>query len=406
MMYCKTCGAENGDNSVFCFSCGNRIKTVMNETASIGSEGPIIEKLEGFSFSHLLADVFSRHSVQEIEDSFCVGTSGTIPGIEEVDTDWPRPWLFFRALLGSLILYALFSISWTLFQNPNLIPGMMLVGTIAFPIATVIFFLEVNVRKNISMYQLIRLIMLGGVISLFISLVLFELPLSELGWMGASVAGLIEEPGKLLALLIVARAPQFKYKLNGLVMGAAVGAGFAMFESMGYAMQTLIGQVVHNESFLVQIIGPEQTPVDAMIEIVKLRGVLSPLAHIIWTAICGAAIWRVKGGKPFAFDMMMDGRFWKLFIIPVTLHAIWNSELDLPYYLKYIILGAIGWAIVLALIQEGLKELRREKKCKLEANANKREILCPCCGCAYEYDPKLVGRQVQCSSCNEKFLFK
>lgn len=324
-----------------------------------------IEKLEGFSLPRLLSEVFGHHTASEVEDSFCVGTSGTVPAIEDVDTDWPRPWMFFRALAGSLTLYAIFAIAWEIFENDNLVPGMMMVGTIAIPVSTLIFFLEVNVRKNISIYQLLRLVMLGGVISLFISLLLFSLPLGSLGWMGASIAGLIEEPGKLLALLIVARSARFRYKLNGLVMGAAVGAGFAIFESMGYAMHALVGQVVLNNAasnnVLLSVMGKVQSPVDAMLEIVKLRGILSPLGHIVWTAICGAAIWRVKGGKPFAFAMVKDGRFWHLFLVPVVLHIIWNMDFTLPFYLKYVLLGVIAWIVVLALLQEGLKELRAEK---------------------------------------------
>lgn len=306
-----------------------------------------LEKLEGFSIGALFSDIFKHHSRDEVEEFFTTGTASTTPSIEKVDTSWPRPWMFFRTLSFSLFVYFLFNVAWETFNNINLIPGLMAVGTVAVPVSALIFFFEVNVRRNISLYVMLRLVMLGGVTSLIFSLILFELPLTNMNFLGASIAGLIEEPGKLLALLVIARSPKYRYKMNGLLMGAAIGAGFAMFESMGYAFRALL------------IKGDK----DFMTDIIMLRGVLSPFAHIAWTAISGAAIWRVKGGRPFEFKMLADGRFWHLFIVPVVLHMIWNADVlsSLPYHLKNIGLGVITWVIILALIQEGLKELRREK---------------------------------------------
>ncbi len=305
-----------------------------------------LEKLEGFSLKELLGDIFKRHNPEEVEGFFTVGTPSTTPPVEEVDTTWPRPWMFFRALSFSAIIYFLFNVAWETFENINLIPGLMAVGTIAVPVSALLFFFEVNVRRNMSLYVIMRLVMLGGVISLIFSLVLFELPLANVKFLGASVAGLIEEPGKLLALIVVARSSRHGYKLNGLLMGAAIGAGFAIFESMGYAFRALL---------------VSQGNKDFMTDIILMRGVLSPFAHIAWTAISGAALWRVKGGRPFKLDMLKDGKFWHLFLVSVVLHMVWNSSFDPPYHLKCVALGAIAWVIIIALIQEGLKEIRQEK---------------------------------------------
>jgi len=303
------------------------------------------ERLEGFSLQALFSEVFKKHEIADIERQFCVGTPGTIPDIQDVDTSWPRPWMFLRALVGSVIVYLLFVFCWHLFENINLLPGLIFTGAMAIPLATVLFFFEVNVRKNVSLYQILRLVMFGGVVSLLFSLVLFEMPLSSFGWMGASVAGIIEEPGKLLALLAVAKSSQHRYRLNGLLFGACVGAGFAIFESMGYAFQVMlqadeIGEVTEN---------------------ILLRGVLSPGSHIVWTAIAGAALWRVKESAPFRWSMVQEPRFWRLFLVPVVLHVVWNSDFELPFLLKYIAVSFVAWSVVLSLVQEGLKEIREEK---------------------------------------------
>lgn len=304
-----------------------------------------IEKLEGFSFGRLFSDVFKHHPAAEVEELFTVGTERTTPKIEDVDCSWPRPWMFFRALAGSAFVYVLFVVGWECFENVNLLPGLIAVGAFAMPISTLVFFFEVNVRRNVSVYQVMRMVVKGGVISLLFSLALYVLPLDELSGLGASIAGIIEEPGKLLALLVMAKSDRYHYKLNGLLLGAAVGAGFATFESMGYAFSILLEE------------GP-----GAMNGNILLRGFLSPFGHVVWTAICGCALWRVKGKNPFSWNMVENARFWHLALVPVILHVIWNADFELPFLAKYFSLGGVAWLVVLALVQEGLKELREERR--------------------------------------------
>lgn len=303
------------------------------------------ERLEGFSFRGLFSDAFRRHNIGDLERMFAVGIPETIPDIREIDTSWPRPWMFLRALVASGLVYTLFVISWHLFENLNLLPGLIFTGSMAVPLSTVLFFFEANIRRNVSFYQVIRLLMLGGAVSLLFSLFLFASPLSVFDWIGAPFAAIVEEPGKLIALLVVARPSRYRYKLNGLLFGACIGAGFAIFESMGYAFRILL----------------EADTICEVTNNIFIRGVLSPFGHIAWTAIAGAAIWRVKGSRPFKWLMIHESRFWHLFLVPVVLHMIWNLNIELPFYSKYIAIGFVSWMIVLSLVQEGLKELRLEK---------------------------------------------
>jgi RsiW-degrading membrane proteinase PrsW (M82 family) len=308
-----------------------------------------VDQLEGFSIKELFSQVFKKHSEDEIEEYFTVGTARTTPAIQEVDTTWPKPWMFFRTIVGALFVYGGFVFAWKEFQNSNLIPGLILVGSFAIPTATLIFFFEVNVRKNISLYQVIRLLFFGGILSLIFSLVLFRLSNfiaafnPTLSWLGASIAGLVEEPGKLLALMLVINLPKYKYIHNGLLFGAAVGTGFAAFESAGYALVAGLGSV------------------EDMLQIITLRGMLSPFAHIVWTGMNGAALWKVKEDRPFSMAMLQDLRFVRVFVISIILHMIWNSGFELPFFGKQLILGFIAWVVILGFLQDGLKQLRGEK---------------------------------------------
>ena len=337
-----------------------------------------LEKLEGFSLTALFSEIFGKHKAEDIEEFFTVGTPRATPSIEAVDTSWPRPWLFFRALAFSIVMYLALSGGYDYFHNSNLIPGMMLMGTLAVPFSTLLFFYEVNVRQNISLYQILRLFFLGGILSLIITLVFFELAGDTPKGMWAQAApGPIEETGKLLALLLVARSMRYHYKINGLLMGAAIGTGFAVFESMGYALRWLINGEI--QGFVQEALKQTRTvsSVSIMKDVIFIRGVLSPLGHIVWTAIAGAALWRVKGKNPFRFGMFANGKFWHLFLIPVVLHSLWDMQIPfldkLPYYGKYLLLGFVAWFVVLALVQEGLKELRAEKTAAFANNATDPE---------------------------------
>jgi RsiW-degrading membrane proteinase PrsW (M82 family) len=73
----------------------------------------------------------------------------------------------------------------------------------------------------------------------------------------------------------------------------------------------------------------------------------------------GAALWRVRGDRPFTFEMIGDSRVFRIFALAVVMHMIWNSPLELPFYLKNIVLGFVAWVVNLALIQGGLMEVRR-----------------------------------------------
>jgi RsiW-degrading membrane proteinase PrsW (M82 family) len=198
-----------------------------------------------------------------------------------------------------------------------------------------------NVLRNISLYQIVKMVMFGGITSLILSLFLFKWTNLD-SWMGAMSAGIIEETGKALALLIVVTNPRYRTTLNGLLFGAAVGTGFSAFESAGYALMAGLS-------------GGES----AMLHIITVRGLLSMLGlHIVWTSMVGAALWRIRGNRPFSIEMLYDPRFLRIFGLAVALHMLWNAPFSLPFYLKYIALGFVAWVLNLALIQIGLKEVK------------------------------------------------
>jgi RsiW-degrading membrane proteinase PrsW (M82 family) len=318
----------------------------------------------------MFSEVFKKRQQEEVDEYFICGTSKTTPPIEQAVTGWPKPWFFMRVLLFLAAVYALFWFAWREFLNPNLLPGMMMIGSMVIPLATVILFFELNTPRNVSFFSAMGLLCAGGILSLFVALIGFQVSgLSRI--LGPPAAGIIEETGKLAAVIILARNVRQKYILNGLLFGAAIGAGFAIFESAGYAFRAFLGPIQHyvaqgvssNDGGLIAFAGGQLTGS------IVLRGLLSPFGHVAWTAISAGALWRVKWDRPFNIAMLGNPLFWKAFLIPVSLHMIWNSPIPDWFFILHILNGLVAWFVVFGIVQQGLKQVRRE-----QLNQTKEEL--------------------------------
>jgi RsiW-degrading membrane proteinase PrsW (M82 family) len=327
-----------GDRSVRLGELAEKLGERLNRLASV-------EKLEGFRLSEFFSEVFTRRTPDQLDAHFLVGTAQTTPPLEEVETGWPQPWLFVRVLGFLGVVYLGFYFAVRQFENPRLLPGLVMMGSLAVPFSVLVLFFELNTPRNVSFRQLLSLFFLGGVASLGVSLVGFSL--ADLSWLGASSAGIVEEVGKLLAVVLVARGARHRFVLNGLLFGAAVGAGFAAFESAGYAFFDALlatGSIGETTNLILR------------------RAVLSPFAHVAWTAIAAGALWRVKGARRFSPAMFLDGSFLGAFSIPVVLHMIWNSPLPSPFYLKHLACGFVSWFVLFGLVQQGLRQVKSEQR--------------------------------------------
>jgi RsiW-degrading membrane proteinase PrsW (M82 family) len=312
------------------------------------------EKLEGFSLHEMFSETFKKRPAAETEEYLIVGTPKTTPKITEVETGWPKPWLFARFLLIFGGLYFGFVLTFRAFLNPNLTPGLILMGSATVPLATLILFFELNTPRNISLYRLMVLVGFGGILSMFISLIGYNL--GRLDWLGASSAGIIEELGKLATLILLVRGSRYKYILNGMLFGAAVGAGFAIFESAGYALRVLL------DYFRAYGYGHFGYENQVMMNNIAVRGMLAPLMHIAWTAMVGAALWRTKKNQPITVAHLGDPKFYRILIVAVVLHMLWNSPVQIPFYVKELALGAVAWFIIWGLVQQGLRQVRDEQR--------------------------------------------
>ncbi len=336
-----------------------------------------LDGLRGFSLGHFFADVFRRHSREEVLQVFCCGTTGTTPPLQAVSSAWPTPWIFARMLMACLVLYFGFDWACTTFHASNLVPGLMFIGNFAIPFCVAVFFFELNVRREVPFLELMRAMMYGGFISILFALILVELSPDVLPW----VAGPIEEPAKLLAVILIAGSRRNGRILTGLLLGAGVGAGFAAFESSGYTFTELVRYITSTTAAaVVGSINPMQAQAIAESAstfnpdaVMQVRALITPFGHIVWTAITAGAYWLVlkhriaEGLRDYHstsidWAVFTDVRFLRIAIIPVVLHLVWNTDWLASFgLLRFLVLGVIAWGVALRLVQAGLSQIREEK---------------------------------------------
>ena len=317
-----------------------------------------LEELKDFRLSTIFSEVFKKHTTEEMEEQLITGTSRNTPALADLEVGWAKPWLFARLLAVSALLAFVLYAGFEMFRNINLVPGLIFVGSFAVPVSTLIFFLEMDVPRNVSIFQVMQLLFIGGITSLIVALIFYDRFDFFSSFLGASAAGIIEESAKLLIVaLLIGRAPRYPWILNGLLFGAAVGTGFGAFESAGYAFTAML-----------------QGGFGGGVTSITLRGVLAPFSHIVWTADAAAALWLVKGSRPFAWEMLKAPAFLRVFIAVVVLHMIWDAPfglLPLPVVvdLKFLLLGVLGWVICLRLVQAGLQQLNKARQQQAVAEA-------------------------------------
>lgn len=308
-----------------------------------------VERIRGFSFRELLSLAMQRHSRDEIEQNFATGLPGFVPPLDKVESDWFKPWMFVRFYTSASLLFLAFVAMVKVFGNVNLLPGMIIVGSFVVPLAVLVFFFEANTPRNVSLFTVTHAFLMGGVLSLAITLVLMQFGTSRQPVAGPFTVGVLEEVGKLLAVFLITwrlTGRRYPWILNGMLFGAAVGAGFAAFESAGYALTSMLS----SESVRIDV--------DSSINSIFLRGALAPFGHVVWTALVAGALWRVKRDRMLGPAMLVDLRVLRILGLVIALHVIWDYPAQLPFLLKYALLGLLAWVVVLGMITSGLKQIK------------------------------------------------
>ncbi len=388
---CPACSEVVGENDLFCMNCGSPIeksetqinssivatnysntnnhiekeatesinfteeaKNLFNSTTkSIGKLAGNDESLK-LNLRDMFSEVFKHHNKHDSDEVFIAGTRNTTPHISEVSEEWSKPWVFSRVFIALAITFGVLWVLTNVLGNENSIPGMIFIGALTVPISGLIFFFESNAFKNISIFDVMKMFFIGGVFSLISTIILYNFVTfsDEFQFYGimtirdAFLVGLIEEIGKAIIVILFINYLKTNKILNGLLVGASIGAGFAVFETAGYILNSGLQSV---------------DSLSAMTDVIVLRGWSSLGGHLVWAAIVGAAVVIAKGERQFEWSNILDKRFLFFFFASVILHCIWDTDITIlgSMNLKMILLIIIAWLLVFILMKSGLTQVNK-----------------------------------------------
>jgi RsiW-degrading membrane proteinase PrsW (M82 family) len=239
-----------------------------------------------------------------------------------------RPWL--GMFLGGLGLWVATVVVTFVTENINLVPTIILLGSFLVPVTFVTYAFHLA-DQIITPQRLLAAFVYGGVLGV-LGASLLEAEFLRSPATGTYLyVGVIEEAVKLAALWLLARRlPSYRIR-DGIVLGAAVGFGFAAFESAGYAFTALFTQD-----------GGLSLP--NLVETEVLRGILAPVGHGLWTAILGGVLFgtAARGGR-----LRPTWTLAGFFLLVALLHGLWDAAQPIAVWLTLVLTGtSMQWQLL------------------------------------------------------------
>ncbi len=208
-----------------------------------------------------------------------------------------------------------------------LVPTVIIVGSFLIPVTLAAFALSRKREGYLTTEEVLLGFLGAGTLGLIATAVaeVYLLPAAA----GTFIAvGVIEEVGKGAVLLAVAHQVHHREPRDGMVLGAVIGAGFAAFESSGYALQAMIDHLAAR-------------PLISIVEIEAFRAVLAPFGHITWTALLGGALFASSRAGRFHVTRRLAGTLAGI----IALHALWDQANGWSVMLSKGVTG-VGWSLV------------------------------------------------------------
>ncbi len=257
---------------------------------------------------------------------------------------------WWRLLVIGLIIYIVGLEILVLTQNPNLFPAIVMLGNFLIPVIYVAFLYQKRTLSNVSMPMTLAGFFYGGFLGIFAAAILEPIFIHNLNFSTAIFIGIIEEFAKIVGVLVIFRNRNHDLQLDGLIIGAAAGMGFAALESSGYAFTTFL---------------KSGGSLSSTVYITLLRGILSPLGHGTWTAILATVLLRESAPRKFTLNLRVIGAYVTVFV----LHGLWNgipsiigrfTSSAIAVFMGECIIGILGILILIRLWFQAKKQAREQ----------------------------------------------
>ena len=208
-----------------------------------------------------------------------------------------------------------------------LVPTVIVVGSFLVPTTMVAFALSRRREGHLTTEGVVLGFLGAGTLAV-VGTALLETYLLPAAAGTFLAVGVIEELGKACVLVAVGSRLRRREPRDGMVLGAVVGAGFAAFESAGYALQTMLDNIGDHT-------------VRSILQTEASRALLAPFGHITWTALLGGAIFASwQGGR-----LRVTARLVRTAAGVILLHALWDQTYGTSITLAEGVTGA-GWHVV------------------------------------------------------------
>jgi RsiW-degrading membrane proteinase PrsW (M82 family) len=215
-----------------------------------------------------------------------------------------RPWV--QIIIAGIVLFIGTEQALTVTSNPNFFPTVLLVGAFTVPIAFVVYFFEHVRDRDISPILLTTCFTVGGVIGLIVAGFLEYGTLRGLSVFGLVGVGFIEEAAKMIFPVAMYIAWRYRHEADGLLFGIAAGMGFAALETMGYGLVSFV---------------QSNGDITTLIQVLVLRGFLSPAGHAAWTGFLCAVLWRERERRG---RVTINWQVIGAYLLAVVLHIVWD----------------------------------------------------------------------------------
>lgn len=327
------------------------------------------ENKQSISWGDIFSDVWKKHRKDQRTALLTKGMGSHIPAPNRMLSDWQKPWLFARILIAGLILSVLIGISCVIFPGYGMLLMLCLLPAFVVPLSVMLFYWEMNIPGNISIYEALLLTLLGGCLSLTVTGIMRTVfpGISEIAFLAGPLP---EELAKCLIVTIFLCRKKYNYGLQGILIGGAVGVGFSAMESAGYALQ--IFDIGIQNAMGTNII------IRSMADILVRRGVLAIGGHVVWAALYGGALALIKGKGKMSPKCFANSLFWLTFSAAFLLHTAWNFSASylagkLPdslvaslvkfeagtvtQWVKYIVLIILAWLLLFYIMKKSIRQM-------------------------------------------------
>jgi len=240
-----------------------------------------------------------------------------------------QPWAprWWAVLLIGLALWA--AVVGTMFVTENIIllPTIVLLGSFLVPVTGIVWYLDHDASPTLSPRRIVSASIIAGVLGLIVASLLEFWLVYGPGTIGMLKVGFIEEFVKGAAIVLLALGLRSYATRDGMVLGAAVGFGFAALETSGYALASLF--VVQGQQLVLSV--------SSVVFTELVRAVLAPFGHGLWAAILGGVIFHAsrKGHLRLTWSVLVA------YIGVSILHAAFDLFGGITGYIVISIIGIV-----------------------------------------------------------------